>query len=196
MTRALEQQEYYDLGNDTERWWRAHLTTTMPHLRHTPRCRGYDFKGSFEGHTIYVDTKFLREEYRVQGWIEVSTWGKLTGIISTAKEHYSDDSVAVFIAVLAHGQHYMIDAKALLAAWHQGSLQLHKGTSTDDRGQTTPNRHFVIDGWDDSRFTLFGGPLYLKHWAPTTPIGRLVDIDKWMMGEWSLRPDTDRRAAQ
>jgi hypothetical protein len=182
----MTKQDYWDLGADTERWWREHIKPVMPHLRHIPRCRGYDFKGEFEGSTVYIDTKFLRSEYRMKGWIEVMTWGKLTGIIGTAKEHFSDNNTSVYIGVMTEGKHYLIDAKELLREWNAGRLELHVGTSTDDSGTTTANKYFVIDGWADPKYCVIEGPMKEELWKPRTEIGKRIDIKDWMNGTWTL----------
>jgi len=181
---SLTQQDYYDLGNDTERWWRECIKGLMPHLRHVPRCRGYDFKGEFEGAVVYVDCKFLRSTYRKKGWIEVKTWGKVTGIFDTAKTYFSNPDVEVYIAIMTEGRHYLVDAKALLREWQAGRLMMNEGTATDDRGNKTNCRHFEMDGWNDPRFCLIEGPMKTDLWKPTTPIGKLVNINAWTQGEW------------
>lgn len=188
MTQIIKSDsEYHDLGYDTERWWYEHMKGTMPHLRHDPRAGGWDFVGSVGTHLTYVDVKCYRVLYRELGWIEMKSGTTPTGIISTAKTHYNNANVSVFIAVLHCGRHYMIDAKALWTAIIEGRLTVRPGKSTDDMGRTKPNKNVVIDGWDDPRFTRFEGPLNQRLWAPTTPIGRRVHIDKWMMGEWALK---------
>ena len=181
----MNRQDYYDLGNDTERWWREHVKSIMPHLRHTPRCRGYDFKGEFEGSTVYIDVKFCRSLYRQQGWMEVKTWGKLTGIIETAKEHYNNPRVDVMMVVLHCGKFHLVDVKEILRSWQKGELELLKGTSTDDNGETTENRYFRLNGFDDPRFQIIEGAMKPELWKPTTSIGKKVDIGLWMKGEWS-----------
>lgn len=178
----MTQQEYYDLGSDTERWWRRHTGGIMPHLRHTPRCRSHDFKGTFEGDDIFIDVKFLRTPYRVPGWIEVRTWGKLSGIISTARDNMRNPRAGCYIAVLAEGRHYLIDAKALLSSWEGGELILQEGRSTDDNGDCTENKHFVMKGWNDPRYCVIEGPLDTGLWNPSTPIGKTLDMAAWMEG--------------
>ena len=181
----LTREDYYNLGADTERWWREHIRPVMPHIRHTPRARGQDFKGTFEGHDVYVDVKFLRSEYRMKGWIEVKTWGKLTGIIETAKREYNNPTADVFIAIMTQGRHYLIDAKALLREWNGGGLELHKGTSRDDQGEETENRYFVMDGWADPRFCVIEGPLKEELWKPATETCKKINIKDWMEGTWT-----------
>lgn len=180
----LSRQQYYDLGNDTERWWRENVRGVMAHLRHTPRCKGYDFKGEDGGITVYADVKFLRTEYRQKGWIEVKTWGNITGIIGTARDNYSDPNVEVYIVVMATGTWHLIDAKALLKEWNEGRLPMHSGTATDDEGRTTETKYWLIDGWTDPRFCIAAGPLKTELWKPQTQIGQKVDINAWMEGEW------------
>jgi len=182
----LTRQDYYDLGADTERWWREHIKVIMPHLRHTPRSRGHDFKGEFEGSDVYVDVKFLREEYRKKGWVEVMTWGKVTGIIHTAKEQMNNPNSSVFIAILTQGHFYMIDAKALIREWSEGNLELHTGTSSDDEGTVTTNKHFIMNGWTDPRFLVIEGPLKESEWKPKTEVGKRINISDWMEGTWTL----------
>ena len=183
----MTQTDYYDLGHDTERWWREHVKSIMPHLRHTPRCRGYDFKGEFGGSTVYIDVKFCRSLYRQLGWLEVKTWGKLTGIFQTAKDNYNNPDVDVFIVILHCGKFHLLDAKQILSSWLRGELQLLKGTSTADDGETTDNRHFKIDGFDDPRFQMIEGPMKPELWKPQTPIGKRVAINEWMTGEWEIK---------
>jgi hypothetical protein len=180
----LTRQQYYDLGNDTERWWREHVRGVMAHLRHTPKCRGHDFKGQDGPLTVYVDVKFLREEYRQKGWIEVKTWGKLTGIIETAREHFDNPHVETYITVLAEGRWHLLDARSLIEEWTACRLPLHTGTATDDEGNTTETKYWLIDGWTDPKFCVAHGPLKPQLWKPQTQIGKQVDINAWMEGEW------------
>lgn len=183
----MRQQDYWDLGADTERWWREHFKDVMPHLRHIPRCKGYDFKGEFEGHTLFIDVKFTREEYRQKGWIETVSWGSVTGIIETAKKHFYDDTVSVYIAVLAEGRHYLIDAKALLQAWMSGQIEMHTSQMRDDTGQVTDGKYFQMMGWNDDRFCILEGALKEELWKPRTEIGKKVDIEEWMNGIWMYK---------
>ena len=182
--RDMKKEDYWDLGADTERWWREHVKTTIPHLRHITRCRGYDFKGDYEGETLLIDCKFLREEYREKGWIEIKTWGKITGIMETAKEHYHNPKVNVYLAVMAHGHHYLYDVKSIITAIQDGSLPLVKGKSIDDTGAETDNVHVVMKGWNDPRFLILSGPMKTQLWKPKTQIGRDIIIEKWMEGVW------------
>ena len=182
----MKQTDYYDLGHDTERWFREHVKSIMPHLRHVPRCRGYDFIGEFEGSTVYVDVKFCRSLYRQLGWLEVKTWGKLTGIFQTAKDNYNNPDVDVFIVILHCGKFHLLDAKQILSSWLRGELELLKGTSTSDDGETTDNRYFKLNGFDDPRFQMIEGPMKPELWNPQTPIGGRVDINEWMKGEWEI----------
>lgn len=183
----MERADYYDLGHDTERWWREHIKGVMPHLRHTPRARGQDFRGAFEGSTVFIDVKFCRARYRQPGWIEVKSWGKITGIVQTAREYYGDPTASVFIAVLEAPSWHLIDVKELLREWEAGRLQLEAGTSTDDEGQTTPNWHWCMRGWEDERFRVISGPLREELWKPMTEIGKRMDMTQWMNGTWALR---------
>lgn len=180
----LNKQDYYDLGYDTERWWREHIKKVMPHVRHTPRNRGYDFKGEYEGMTFYVDVKFLRSEYRQKGWIELVSWGKVTGIIQTAKDNFKNDNVEVYIAILHQGRHYLIDAKEVVGAFSRGELNIHSGVSRDDRGVQTMNKHVIMDGFSDPRFCIIEGPLNTELWNPKTDICKRIDIEAWMNGEF------------
>ena len=182
--RDMKKEDNWDLGADTERWWREHIKTTIPNLRHMARCRGYDFKGEYAGQTLLIDCKFLREEYREKGWIEIKTWGKITGIMETGKAYYYDPKVHVYLAVMAHGHHYLYDVKAIITAIQDGRLPLVKGKSVDDTGAETDNVHVVMNGWDDPRFIVFGDRLDTKKWKPQTQIGKDIIIEKWMEGVW------------
>jgi hypothetical protein len=181
----MNRQDYYDLGADTERWWRDHVKAIMPTLRHTPRCRGYDFRGDFEGATVYIDVKFCRSEYRQKGWLEAKTWGKTTGIIQTALDNYKNANVDVYIVILHCGKFHMLDAKKILASYERGELPLLTGTSTDDNEEKTTNRFWQLNGFDDPRFQVIEGPMKLEHWKPSTEIGKRIDIKNWMKGVWN-----------
>jgi hypothetical protein len=50
-------QDYFDLGNDTERWWRSHVNGIGSHLIHTPRAGGYDFRGTVGDESVFIDVE-------------------------------------------------------------------------------------------------------------------------------------------
>jgi len=177
-------KDYFDLGNDSERWWKAHLKGLGVHLVHVPRARGYDFRGEMGDDLVFIDVKFCRTAYRVPGWVEVFTNGKLTGIIETAKTHINNPNVQVHLVVMESGVWYMHDVKEMLYAWQRGELQFHHGTSKDDIGNVNANRHWRMKGWDDPRFLVAKGPLNSKLWEPRTTIGKAMNVDKWMTGVW------------
>jgi hypothetical protein len=183
MAKPQTQQDYWDLGADTERWWREHVRSTVPHLRHTPRCKGYDFKGEFEGGTLLVDVKFLTVPYREKGWIEVKTWGKVTGIMQSAKEHFNNPKTDVYLAVVTEGEHYLYDVKEIIRDIQNGTLTLNKGTCTDNMGNETEAVSVKLDGWADNRYLVFRGPMKEDLWAPQTAFGKGMNIFKWFVGE-------------
>ena len=177
-------QDYFDLGNDTERWWRSHLGGLGIHLVHTPRASGYDFRGTMGDDAVFIDVKFCRMKYRSPGWVEVFTNGKLSGIIKTAKEHYNNPNVQVNLVVLESGWWYLYDVKEMLTHWQRGELQFNEGRSRDDMGNDKANRHWQMKGWDDERFLVAKGPLKAELWNPRTTIGGKMNVDKWMTGVW------------
>lgn len=177
-------QDYFDLGNDTERWWRAHTKGVGIHLVHTPRAKGYDFRGSMGDDQVFIDVKFCRTKYYCPGWVEVFTNGKLSGIIQTAKEYYKHDNVQVHLVVMEAGWWYLYDVKEMLTYWMKGELQLQGGSAKDDIGNVNASRHWQMRGWDDNRFLVAKGPLQAKHWQPKTKIGEAMDVNKWMTGVW------------
>jgi hypothetical protein len=185
MAKPQTQQDYWDMGADTERWWREHI---RPHpllkaIKHTPKCRGYDFMGKFEEHTFYIDTKFLTVPYREKGWIEIKTWGKVTGIMQTGKEHFNNPNASVYPAIMTEGEFYLYDVKAIIHDIQAGILPLNKGTCIDNMGNETASVSVKMDGWNDSRYRAINGPLHLKHWKPQTAFGKGMDMDKWFKGE-------------
>ena len=177
-------QDYFDLGNDTERWWKSHVKGLGVHLVHTPRARGYDFRGSLGDDQVFIDVKFCRTKYRCPGWVEVFTNGKLAGIIETAKECYDKPNVQVHLVVMESGWWYLYDVKEMLTHWQRGQLPFHEGKVKDDIGNSNASRHWRMKGWDDERFLVAKGPLQSKLWQPRTKIGESMNVDKWMTGVW------------
>ena len=177
-------QDYWDLGADTERWWREHMRERdfIPHLRHTS-CKGYDFSGSFAGKKIFVDVKFYTEPYNQRGWIEVASRGKLTGIFQTAKEHYYDPNTFVYLALLVEGEHWLYDVKELWNGIKEGDLTVTEKVVTDRKGDTAVVKSITIGGWEDPRYRIINGPLNLKYWKPQTAFGKGMDMNKWFKGE-------------
>jgi len=175
-------QDYFDIGNDTERWWRKHVGGMGIHLVHSPRAKGYDFRGEMGDEKVYIDVKFCRSKYRQPGWTEVFTNGKLTGIIKTAKENYNDDNVQVHICVLESGNWYLLDVKEMLRYWQKGELGFIDGRSKDDIGNNNRNRHWQLRGWDDERFLIARGPLKAELWDPQTRVGKAMDVNQWIKG--------------
>lgn len=182
MAKPQTQQDYWDMGADTERWWREHVRSTIPHLRHVS-CKGYDFRGVFEENTLLVDVKFYTVPYREKGWIEVKTWGNVTGIMQSAKEHYNNPKTDVYLAVLIEGQHYFYDVKEIIRDIQKGILPIIDGTCTDNMGNVTPSKSVKLDGWNDSRYLIFQGPMKKDYWKPQTAFGKGMDMDKWFKGE-------------
>lgn len=176
------QQEYWDLGRETERWWREHVKVVMPHIRHIPKCKGYDFKGEVEGQLTYIDAKFLTVPYRQKGWIEIKTWGNVTGIMQTGKEHFYNPQIDVLLAVMTEGMHYLYDVKAIINDIQNGTLPLNKTVCTDKMGNQTEAVNVVMKGWDDERYMLISGPMKTSHWKPRTAFGKQMDVDAWMVG--------------
>jgi len=176
------QQDYWDLGSETERWWRAHVKVVMPHIRHIPKCKGYDFKGEVEGQLTYIDAKFLTVPYRTKGWIEIKSWGKVTGIMETGKEHFYNPQVDVLLAVMTEEHHYLYDVKAIIRDIQSGVLPMHKTIMTDSMGNQTEGVNVVINGWDDERYMIISGWMDEAKWKPKTAFGKQMDVDAWFAG--------------
>jgi hypothetical protein len=179
-------QQHFDLGADTERWWREHIRQSMPYLRHTG-AKEWDFKGKCDDTTVLVDVKFCKTRYRKPGWIEVKSWGKLTGIVNAAKSVYNDDNTLVSLVVLHCGWWFMYDVKLMLQAWRGGTLPLEESNVWDDaQGEHIKGWNWQMKGWEDERFLIQCGPLRKELWNPRTSIGEKVDINAWFEGEWKL----------
>jgi len=176
------QEEYWDLGSETERWWREHVKVVMPHIRHIPKCKGYDFKGEIMGQLTYIDAKFLTVPYREKGWIEIKTWGKVTGIMRTGMEHFYNPQVDVLLAVMTEGEHYLYDVKAIIRDIQSKVLPLNKTVCIDKMGNKTVAVNVVMNGWDDKRYMLIRGPMSTDTWKPRTAFGKQMDVDAWMVG--------------
>lgn len=179
------QQEYWDMGNDTERWWREHI---RPHpllkgIRHTPRAKGHDFIGEFAGHKFYIDTKFTTEPYRQKGWIEIMTYGNVTGIMRTGEAYLDNDNVDVFLVIMAEGEFYLYDVKALINDIMTKDLDIRLQPVVDNMGNKTLAGSVQMEGWDDPRYRLINGPLSIKHWRPQTAFGKGMDMTAWFKGE-------------
>lgn len=183
----MRRNDYYDIGHDTERWWREHVRGIAPGLRHS-QAKGWDFHGNVEGIEVFIDVKLYRTRYRNPGWIEARSWGKPTGIVQTAIRHRRDPNVEVYIAALHCGRWYLLDVKAMLEAHARGELPLHKqATWADDGEKCEEAAHWQMNGWSDTRFLIAEGPLNPKHWNPRTTIGKSIDINAWMEGEWTTK---------
>jgi hypothetical protein len=190
--RNLNWNQFFNLGDDTERWWREHVRQTMPHLKHV-KSKGYDFRGDYDDAITFIDVKFCRTQYRRPGWIEVTTRGKITGIIKTAEIAYNHDEFMVGIVVMECGHWYLLDVVEMLRAWRDCKLQLHESSVWDEaQGARIKAKNFQLDGWADDRFLICQGPLRKELWNPRTEIGRRIDIDAWMAGDWKLNDEENK----
>jgi len=187
MEQWMKRDEYYDIGYDTERWWREHVRGIAPGLRHS-QAKAYDFHQKPQGMEAFIDVKLCRTRYRKPGWVECKSWGKTTGILRTAIEHRRNPNIEVFIAVLHCGQWHLLDMKAMLERHAEGALPIRKqDVWADDGERCEGSSHWQLNGWSDPRLLIAEGPLLTKHWAPTTTIGKSINIDAWMEGEWKTK---------
>jgi hypothetical protein len=182
----MDWNDFYALGEDTERWWREHVRHTMPHLRHA-KAKGYDFKGHHEEVTTLIDVKFCRTQYRCPGWIEVKSRGKLTGIVNSAKESYNDMNTLVGLVVMECGKWYLHDVKGMLLAWRNSELPIINTPVWDEaEGKSNRGWNWQMKGWNDPRFLICEGPLRKELWKPRSTLGKRLDIDAWFEGEFIL----------
>ena len=173
-------QDYFDLGNDTEKWWKQTVSNFMP-CRAAGRCRTHDLvHTSATGHKFYIDVKFWRRPVRKKGWVEAVSRGKRTGIFDKAIETQQIQTASAMIAILDVGMYYLIDANEILTAYKAGELQLHEQTVVDDEGNEAATKYFLLDGFDDPRFLMFSGPMSITNWAPETAVGKSFDMEEWI----------------
>jgi len=184
MAEPQTQQDYYDMGNDTERWWREHIRPhpLLKHIRHTPRAKGHDFSGEFEGHKFYIDTKFTTVPYRQKGWIEIMTYGNVTGIMRTGEEQLDNDNATVCLVIMTEGEFYLYDVKAIINDIKERVLNVKLQPVIDNMGNKTIAGSVKMAGWDDPRYRLINGPLHIKHWKPQTAFGKQMDMTAWFAG--------------
>lgn len=173
-------QDYFDLAYDTEKWWREHVK--MMNLRHIPKCKGYDFRGTMDDMTYYVDVKFHRTVYNVKGWMEVMTNGKFTGIVQTAVDNYTNENVAVYIVFVHEGKWHLHDVKEMIKLHFTKGLDLIAGTSKSDMYEEKSNKHWILNGFSDPRTLVVEGPMRLELWQPMTQTGRAFDMKNWIKG--------------
>lgn len=183
--RGAQMQKDFELGHDTERWWKQTVKPWFPHLKHV-KAKGYDFRGVSHDDdkqwTMLVDTKFCVTRYRKPGWIEVGSWGKMTGIFKTAAEYVDDGGTDVFLVVMDCGKWWSYDVKQLASAIACGVLPLQKQTVTDSEGRKTEVVFIQLKGWDDDRFVYIGGPMDPTAWKPQGVRGKSINISDWMVG--------------
>lgn len=173
--------DYYDLGNDTEKWWKETVSNFM-HCKMAPgKCRTHDMTYTSErGHRFYIDVKFWRTPVRKRGWIEAVSRGKRTGIFEKAAEVHKDPSASALLVILDAGVYYVIDANEILNAYQSKQIELNEQTVHDDEGNEAFTKYFLIDGFDDPRFLLFSGPMNITNWAPETDAGKKFDMMTWI----------------
>lgn len=179
----------YHMGLDTEMWFQKTIqkqskTVKLKHMGD----KQFDFIGVAGQKKFFLDVKFYKEEYRLKGWLEISAWGKETGIFSKAREVNEH----CFLAVLHKGSYHILDVKTIQVAIKSGELKVMEGTSWDG-GQKCPIKYVVMNDFTDERFCLFSGKMDKDSWSMLRKVSTLkqMDLDAWFEGhyrEMNARP--------
>lgn len=154
-TRQWWQSEQYELGRCTEKWFAAHVRHIFPGLRHVS-AKQYDLTAPlYDEHgkqlsTLFFDVKFYAEKYRTPGWIEIRSWGKITGILQKARKE-QNSSNEVFLVCLHHGHAYVLNAKTIVSDILSGKLEVHNRGFGDNIDSNKQSSYAVLPGGFDNK---------------------------------------------